>query len=105
MRRASHDSRLVACWVVASEVQGSTSGKEHSRPTCIFTNYGLFCGENKLSFFIMQKHYAICFRIESGNRVSVFVAPCAVKYIFTVIVLVFIKDGHAFDILKSVISR
>jgi len=89
--------------VVASDVQGSTTGKELSRPTSTPTSLGSL-GVSTLSFNIMDKYTAICLRKGPGKRVSIFVAPCALRYIFAAFVVLVVKDGHALGLIKAAIG-
>ena len=52
----------------------------------------------------MRKQYAICFMRGSGKRVSIFVAPCALRYIFAAFVILVVKDGHALGLIKAAIG-
>lgn len=54
---------------------------------------------------VMQKRYAVCLRKGRGSCVCIYVAPCALRYLFAAFVLVLIKDDRALFILISVFGR
>ena len=52
----------------------------------------------------MHRNSAIYLRRGSGKRVSILIAPCALRYIFAAFVVLVVKDGHALGLIKAAIG-
>jgi hypothetical protein len=52
----------------------------------------------------MKRNIAICFRKGPGKCVTISVAPCALKYIFTAFIIIFAKDDRLIAFLKTAVG-